>query len=64
MGFLYQEMEVPSGVHVYKVGVHYGLLQSMARGLLFFGTLKRVKVCIKPRTNDNLFRFLLVPLKT
>ncbi len=57
-------MEVPSGVRVYKVGVHSGLLQSMARGLLFFGTLKRVKVCIKTRTNDNLFRVFLVLLKT
>ncbi len=55
---------MPSGVRVYKVGVHSGLLQSMARGLLFFGTLKRVKVCIKTRTNDNLFRVFLVLLKT
>jgi hypothetical protein len=28
----------------------------MARGLLFYGTLKRVKVCIKAGTNGNLFR--------
>jgi hypothetical protein len=28
----------------------------MARGLLFFGTLKRVRVCIKVGTNDSLFR--------
>jgi hypothetical protein len=63
-GVLYQEMDVPSGVHVYKVGVHFGLLQSMARGLLFFGILKRVKVCIKVGTNDSLFRIFLVSLKT
>ncbi len=63
-GVLYQEMDVPSGVHVYKVGMHSRLLQSMARGLLFFGILKMVKVCIKARTNDNLFIYFLVPLKT
>ncbi len=45
-----------SGVHVYKVRVHSILLQPMARGLLFFGTLKRVRVCIKAGTNDSLFR--------
>jgi len=28
----------------------------MARGLLFYGTLKRVKLCIQARTNGNLFR--------
>jgi hypothetical protein len=36
----------------------------MARGLLFYGTLKRVKVYIKVATNDSLFRFILVPLRT
>jgi hypothetical protein len=28
----------------------------VVRGLLFFGTLKRVRVCIKARTNDNLIK--------
>jgi hypothetical protein len=53
---LQQEMEVLSGVHVYKVAVHSGLLQPMVRGSLFFGTLKRVRVCIKARTNDSLLK--------
>jgi hypothetical protein len=30
----------------------------MARGLLFFGTLERVRVCIKAETNDNLFKLV------
>ncbi len=54
-GVFQQEMEVLSGVHVYKVGVHSRILQPMARGLLFFGTLKRV-ICIKAITNDSFFK--------
>ncbi len=54
-GVLQQEMDVPSGAHVYEVGVHSRILQPMARGLLFFGTLKKVRICIKAKTNGNLF---------
>ncbi len=36
----------------------------MAKGLLFYGTLKKVRVCIKAGTNGSLFRFVLVPLRT
>ncbi len=62
-GVLQQEMEVPSRVQIYKVGMHSGILQPMARGLLFFGTLKRVKICIKARTNGNLFRLFFGVIK-
>jgi hypothetical protein len=51
-------MEVLSGVHVYKVGVHFKLFQSMVRGLLFFGTLETIRVCIKAKTNNNLFKLV------
>jgi hypothetical protein len=62
-GVLHEEMEVPSGVHICKVGVHSKLFQSMARGLLFFGTLERVRVCIKAKTNEKLFRLVFGAIK-
>jgi hypothetical protein len=55
-GVLQQEMELPSGIHVYKARVHSRLLQPVFRGLLFFGTLKSVRVCIKAETNGSLVR--------
>ncbi len=42
-------------VHVYKMGLHFGLLSPMVKGLLNFCTLKKVRVCIKTKTNGNLF---------
>jgi hypothetical protein len=51
-------MEEPNGVCVYKVGVHFKLFQSMIRGLLFFGTLETIRVCIKAKTNNNFFKLV------